>query len=304
MRKNVLITGGTGFVGRNLTQLLIANGYSVSILSRRKQNNTENVFYYLWNLEKQTIEKEAIEKADYIIHLAGEGIAQKRWTQKRKASILSSRINTAQLIFSALQKNGKKVEAYLSASAVGIYGAVNGRAICHEEMQAANDFLGRTCQEWEAAARPFEELGIRTVKIRTGLVLGENEGFLKQLNVIFKLKLGAVIGSGKQYMPWIHIDDLCRIYLEAIENPMMEGAFNAAITDDTNNKLFSKLLAKIYGYKIWLPNVPAFIIRLFLGEMAKLILTGRRISNSKIRELGFQFQFIKLEEALRDCIKK
>lgn len=304
MKKNVLITGGTGFVGKHLTQLLIANGFSVSILSRRKQTNTENIFYYTWDLEKQMIDIESIEKADYIVHLAGESIAQKRWTKKRKESILFSRVLSAQLIFDALIKSNKKVEAFISASAVGIYGAINGRAICTEEMQPAHDFLGQTCQSWEAVTKPFERLGIRTVKIRTGLVLGTNEGLLKHLSFLFKLRLGSVLGSGKQYMPWIHIDDLCRIYLEAIKNPMMEGAYNAAITDDTNNKLFSKILAEIYGYSIWLPSVPSFLIKFLLGEMAKLVLTGRRISNTKIKKLGFEFQYNNLEEALGDCIKK
>lgn len=304
MKKNVLITGGTGFVGKYLTQKLLANGYSVSILSRRKQTNSENVFYYTWDLEKQTIDAEAIENADYIIHLAGESIAQKRWTLKRKASILSSRVLSAQLLYGTLQKNNHKTAAFISASAVGIYGAINGQAVCTEEIQASNDFLGLTCQKWEAAARQFEKSGIRTVQIRTGLVLGENEGLLKQLNTVFKLKLGSVLGSGKQYMPWIHIDDLCAVYLQAIQNSNMNGPYNAAIADDTNNELFSKVLAGIYGYKIWLPNVPAFLIQLFLGEMAQLVLTGRRISNKKIKTSGFEFQFENLEVALRDCLGK
>lgn len=304
MKKNVLITGGTGFVGKHLTAMLVAHGFSVSILSRKKQPDTDDVSFYLWDLEKQTIASEAIERADFIIHLAGESIAQKRWTNKRKESILSSRVASAQLLYTALQKKNHQVTAFISASAVGIYGAVNGKEICTEEMPPADDFLGLSCQKWEAAVQQFENLGIRTVRIRTGLVLGENEGLLKQLSTVFKLKLGAVLGSGKQFMPWIHIDDLCRIYLEAIINSEMNGAYNAAITDDTNNKIFSKVLAGIYNYKIWLPNVPAFLIKLALGEMAKLVLTGRRISNVKIKASGFKFQFENLEIALRDCLGK
>jgi uncharacterized protein len=304
MKKNVLITGGTGFVGKHLTQLLIANGYSVSILSRSKKTNTEAIFYYTWDVEKQTIEDEAIQKADYVIHLAGENIAGERWSKKRKESILSSRVLSAQLIYNAVQKSDKKPEAFISASAVGIYGAINGRAICTEDMQPANDFLGLTCQKWEAAAKPFEKLGIRTVKIRTGLVLGKNEGLLAKLSPIFKLRLGSALGSGKQYMPWVHIEDLCNMYLEAIKNPNMNGAYNAAITDDTNNELFSKTLAKVYGYSIWLPNVPAFFIKMALGEMAKLLLKGRRISNDKIKALEFKFQHENLEETLKRSLSK
>lgn len=304
MKKNVLITGGTGFVGRHLTDLLVANGFSVSILSRSKRANTENIFYYTWDVEKQFIEEEAIQKADYVIHLAGANIGEKRWTNKRKEEIVSSRELSAQLIYNSLLKYNKSIEAFVSASAVGIYGAMNGRAICNEEMQAANDFLGLTCQKWEAAANQFEKLGIRTVKIRTGLVLGKEEGFLKKLIPIFKLRLGSALGTGKQYMPWIHIDDLCGIYLEALRNSAMSGAYNAAITDDTTNESFSKVLAKAYGYTIWLPNVPSILIKIALGEMSKLVLTGRRISNVKIKQLGFKFKYENLEAAIKDCLPK
>ncbi|MGM8363024.1 TIGR01777 family oxidoreductase [Flavobacterium sp. ARAG 55.4] len=302
MKKNILISGGTGFVGRHLTKLLVANGFSVSILSRTKKENTETVFYYTWDVEKQTMEEEAVQKADYIIHLSGANIAGKPWTSKRKKEIVASREQAAKLLYVTLVKMNKQIEAFASASAVGIYGAMNGRAICHEEMQPANDFLGLTCQKWEAAADTFEKVGIRTVKIRTGLVMGENVGFLKKLAPVFKFKLGAVLGSGKQYMPWIHIDDLCRIYLEAIQNPEMRGAYNAAVSDDTTNESFSRVLAKVYGYKLWLPNVPSFLIRLVLGEMSKLLLTGRRVSNAKIRTLGFEFRHTNLEATLKDCL--
>jgi uncharacterized protein (TIGR01777 family) len=302
MKKNVLITGGSGFVGRNLTNLLINNGYSVSILSRNKRNNATDVYYYVWDVSSQTIEEDAILKADYIIHLAGENIAEKRWSTKRKAAILSSRIESVQLIYSVLKKSNKKLDAFVSASAIGIYGAVNGEEICTEDTPLANDFLGITCQKWEAAADTIESLGIRTVKIRTGLVLGKNDGFLNKLTPIFKMKLGSALGSGKQYMPWVHVDDLCRIYLEAIRNTSMSGAYNAAINDGTTNTIFSKTLANVYGYSIWLPNVPAFLIKIALGEMSKLVLTGRRASAGKLKKLGFQFHFKNLQETLKVCL--
>lgn len=304
MKKNVLISGGTGFVGKHLTQLLIANGFSVSILSRSKKTNTESIFYYTWDVERQTIDAEAVQKADYIIHLAGENIAEKPWTKKRKESILSSRVLSAQLIYKSVQENDKKPEAFISASAVGIYGAINGRAICIEDMQPANDFLGVTCQKWEAASDPFEKLGIRTVKIRTGLVLGKNEGLLKKLSPVFKFRLGSALGSGEQYMPWIHIADLTSIYLESIKNTEMNGAYNAVITDDTTNQLFSKTLAKVYDYSIWLPNVPSFLLQFVLGEMSKLLLKGRRVSNAKLKDLGFQFVHTNLETTMKNCLSK
>jgi uncharacterized protein (TIGR01777 family) len=303
MKKNVLITGGTGFIGKHLTNLLIENNYSVAILSRSAKQNTNDISYYQWDVEKQFIDEKAVLKADYIIHLAGEGIADQRWTSKRKKAIVDSREKSIELIYAVLKNNNKKLEAFVSASGVGIYGAIDGPKVCIESTRAADDFLGSTCQKWEAAADTIEGLGIRTVKIRTGLVFGKDEGFLKKLTPIFKYKLGAALGSGKQYMPWIHIDDLCSIYLSALQKTEMSGAYNAAIDDHTNNWIFSKALAEIYGYKIWLPNVPAFLMRLALGEMAVIILKGRRVSSDKIEKTGFQFKYNKLKAALRSCLK-
>lgn len=304
MKKNVLISGGSGFIGKNLTALLLAKGYSVSILSRSEKQNKEDIFYYKWDVTNQTIDENAVLNADYIIHLAGENIAEKRWTAKRKAAIIDSREKSTQLLYSVLKKNNKKLDAFISASAVGIYGAVNGEEICSEDMPPANDFLGYTCQKWEDSLDFIENLGIRTVKIRTGLVLGRNDGFLKKLIPLFKFRLGSALGSGKQYMPWIHVDDLCNIYLQAIIVPNMEGPYNAAITDNTTNTLFSKTLAGVIGYSIWLPNVPAVVLKLVMGEMAVIVLTGRRISSEKIQQAGFEFKFKNLEEALRDCLTK
>jgi uncharacterized protein (TIGR01777 family) len=304
MKKNVLITGGAGFIGNNMTDLLIQSGYSVSILSRNTRQNTNTVSYYKWDVEKNYIDEQAVLNADYIIHLAGENIADKRWSPKRKSEIINSREQSIQLIYDVLKKHDKKLNAFISASGIGIYGALNGETICSENTPPANDFLGTTCQKWEAAADTIISLNIRTVKIRTGLVLGKNEGFLKKMIPIFKFGLGSALGSGKQYMPWIHIDDLCGIYLEAIQNETMNGPYNAAINDNTTNTIFSKTLAKIYGYSIWLPNVPSFILKIVLGEMSNIITKGRRVYSNKIEETGFKFKHKDLETALRNCLEK
>lgn len=302
MKKNVLISGGTGFIGKHLTNLLIENGFSVAILSRSKRENTDSISYYQWDVLKQYIDENAVINADYIVHLAGEGIADQRWTSKRKKAIVDSREKSIALLYDVLKKIDKKPEAFISASGIGIYGAVNGPLICNENTPPVNDFLGTTCQKWEAAADTIASLDIRTVKIRTGLVLGKDEGFLKKMVPIFKLKLGSALGSGKQHMPWIHIDDLCRIYLKAITNPAMVGAYNAAVFDNTTNTTFSKTLAKTYNYTLWLPNVPAFLLKIVLGEMSKIILTGRRVSSARIEKLGFEFRFKNLKDALKDCL--
>ncbi|MBC7845955.1 MAG: TIGR01777 family protein [Flavobacterium sp.] len=304
MKKNVLISGGTGFIGKRLTSLLIEKGYSVSILSRSKKQDTTDISYYQWDISNQSIDEESVLKADFIIHLAGENIAEKRWTQDRKEAIVQSREQSVQLIYDVLKKNNKKIDAFVSASGIGIYGAINGSKICDENTSPANDFLGTTCQKWEAAADTIASLGIRVVKIRTGLVLGKDDGFLKKLAPIFKYRLGSALGSGKQYMPWIHVEDLCAIYFEALYNSTMNGAYNAAVYDNTTNASFSKTLAKIFGYSIWLPNVPAFLLKIILGEMAQIVLTGQRTSSEKIENAGFQFQYKVIENALRDCLQK
>lgn len=298
MTKNVLLTGGTGFIGKHLTDVLIESGFTVSILSRSPRKNTPSITYYKWNLKDDFIEKVAILNADYIIHLAGEGIVEKRWTKRRKNAILESRIKPIELIFSILKENNKTLDAFISASAVGIYGAVTSQEICTENTTPANDFLGTTCQQWEAAADQITSLGIRTVKIRTGIVLGKGEGFLKKITPSFKAGFGAILGSGKQYIPWIHVEDLCQIYLKAIVDTEMQGAYNATITDNTTNATLSRILAHLYGYSIWLPNIPAFLIRLGLGEMSIAVLEGQRISSEKIQEAGFEFQYKDIEATL------
>jgi uncharacterized protein (TIGR01777 family) len=302
MKKNVVLTGGTGFIGKKLTQLLLANGFSVSILSRSAKKNSEGISYFQWDVEAGTIDESAILNADYVIHLAGENIGAKRWTANRKKAILDSREKSTQLLYACLQQHNKRLEAFISASGVGIYGAITDEVICTEITPAASDFLGTVCQKWESATVPIHNLGIRTVQIRIGLVLGKGDGVLQQLVPLFRYKLGSAIGSGKQYMPWIHIDDLCRIYLAAITNSEMQGPYNAAINDGTTNASFSVALAKVFGYTIWLPNVPAFVLQLVLGEMSQLILKGRRVASNKIEKMGFQFQFTDLDKALRNCL--
>jgi uncharacterized protein (TIGR01777 family) len=302
MKKNVLITGGTGFIGKKLTKMLLERGYSVSILSRSSKTNTDGISYYIWDVSSQSIEEAAVLHADYIIHLAGENIAEKRWTAKRKQELLESRTRSAELIYSVLKKHNKRLDAFVSASGIGIYGAVNGEGICTENTLPANDFIGTICKEWEKSAEMMSGLGIRTVKIRTGLVLGKDDGILKKLVPVFRRGLGSVLGTGKQYMPWIHINDLCTMYIMAIENEKVIGTYNATINDSTTNATFSKTLSNFFGFSIWFPKVPAFLIQLGMGEMASIVLTGRRVSSDKIKSLGFRFQFRSLSSAIKDCL--
>lgn len=303
MAENVLITGGTGFIGKYLTDVLIANGFSVSILTRSERKNTDFVTYYKWDLTRHYIDENAILNADYIIHLAGEGIVEKRWTKKRKQVILESRTQPIELIHAILEKHHKTLHAFVSASAVGIYGAYTSQQICTEETPPANDFLGLTCQQWENSADKIGALGIRTVKIRTGIVFGKDEGFLKKVAPSFKAGFGSVLGTGKQYLPWIHIEDLAQIYLKSITDVHTHGPYNAAVTDNTTNSGFSKILANLYGYTLWLPRVPEFILKIVLGEMSDAVIKGQRVSSEKIQKTGFEFQYLDIEAALSSCLK-
>lgn len=303
MSKNVLLTGGTGFIGKHLIDVLLENGFSVSVLSRSGRENTDQITYYKWNLKRNYIDEEAILKADFIIHLAGEGIVEKRWTKRRKKVILESRTKPIELIYSILKNNNKSLDAFVSASAIGIYGAITSHKICTEDTPAANDFLGITCQEWEKAVDKIGSLGIRTGKVRTGIVLGKNEGFIKKISPSFKAGFGAILGTGKQYVPWIHIDDLCQIYLKTIQNTQMKGSYNAAVTDNTTNQTLSKILANLYGYSIRSLKIPSFVLKLFLGEMSVAVLKGQRVSSEKIQNTGFEFEFTDLERALISCLK-
>lgn len=282
---NIVISGGTGLVGRYLSKKLREAGYNVSVLSRSEPESVK-----------------AIDEADYIVHLAGANIGAGRWTARRKKEILSSRVETAEMIFKrvAALPGTPRLKAFISASATGYYGAVTTDHIFTENDPAATDFLGETCRLWEAAADRFQELGVRTVKLRTGVVLTAKGGALAKMSLPVILGLGSAMGSGAQYLPWIHIDDLCSIYIKAIEDAQMQGAFNAVAPDQINNKEFTRSLARALQKPFWLPPIPALLMKLLFGEMSSLLLEGSRVSADKITQAGYSFRFPKLEEAFRD----
>ena len=303
--KKVLITGGTGLVGTALTELLVEKGYSVTILTRDKNRNSKhpNIAYSFWDIDKGIIDKDELLSANYIVHLAGAGIADKPWSANRKKAILDSRVDPIKLIYNSLKNNAHQLKAFISASGVGYYGAITTNTIFDEKASAANDFLGKTCLQWEQAVDEIAELPIRTVKLRTGIVLAKNGGALPKMMQPFKFGLGAALGSGKQIMPWIHIDDLAQFHVAAIENDNFNGAYNA-IAGNASNKDFSKTLSKAINKPFWLPNVPSFMLKLFLGEMAVILLEGSAVSNQKLLQTGFKLHFSDLEVALKELVGK
>jgi len=299
----ILITGGTGLIGNYLSRFLKEKGYTVALLSRSGKHSEEFPVYF-WDIDKQIIDPKAITSADYIIHLAGENIGAKRWTEERKKEIISSRILPTQLIFDAISKSLHKPAAFISASAIGYYGAVTSSHIFTETDSAANDFLGHTCRQWESEVDRFQELAIRVVKIRTGIALTSAGGALEKIKKPVALGLSAPLGSGNQYMPWIHIDDLCHIYLKAIEDVTMQGAYNAVAPEHTTNRELMEAIARVLHKKIRLPKIPSTVLKLALGPMSEMLLTGSRVSSEKLIESGFQFSFANLQGSLTDLLKK
>lgn len=299
----ILITGGTGVIGKHLSEKFKEKGYSVAILSRVSRHDTD-IRSYAWNIDKSEIEKLAIETADSIIHLAGANIGDKRWSNKRRQLIIDSRIKTGKLIFEKLKENKNKPKAFISASAIGFYGTITTNKIFSETDPPSSDFLGDTCRQWEQSADRFEELGIRTVKIRTGLVLTKQGGVLAKMILPINIGIGSAMGSGRQHMPWIHIDDLCGIYIKAVEDIEMNGAYNAVAPEHKTNKDFTKTLARVLKKPYWFPNIPALLLKLIFGKKSEILLKGSRVSSEKITSAGYRFKFTNLESALLDLLTK
>ncbi|HCW07495.1 MAG TPA: TIGR01777 family protein [Cytophagales bacterium] len=298
MERKILITGASGLIGKKLTELLLLNNYEVVHLGRSKKQG--KVASFIWDIEKKMIDPNAFEKVDTIIHLAGANVGEKRWTEKRKKEILDSRIQSTFLLKEFLQKKAHSVKTFISASAIGYYG-FEGDRIFQEDDKPGNDFLARVTKGWEDAVDEINMLGIRVVKIRIGIVLSKEGGALKEIAKPISFGVGSPIGSGQQYLSWIHIHDLCLIFVKAIEDEKMNGAYNAA-SSWINNKDLTQLIAKILRKPLWMPNVPSFALKFILGEMAQIVMNGSKVSSKKISQTGFKFQFNEIENALRNLL--
>ncbi len=293
--KNILITGGTGLIGKRLSSILKSNGYHVRLLSREKINHKSDQVF-TWNINKRSLDQNALKDVDHIIHLAGAGIADEKWSNKRKKDIIDSRVISTELLYNSVKKQKVPLKTFISASAIGYYGSITSETIFKETDQPASDFLGKVCNLWEQSTFQFKKLKIRTVALRTGIVLSNNGGALKKITG----PIIAPLGNGKQYMPWIHIDDLCKLYIHAIEDDRFKGAYNAVSPEHQTNYSFSKTVAKIYKTPLLPIGAPKFILKAILGEMSTIILNGSRISSNKIKTLGFKFDYEKLENALKN----
>lgn len=300
MQKNVLIAGGSGLVGKRLSELLSQKGYSVSWLSRTKNRDAKYPAYE-WDLEKGFIEDEAIQKADYVINLSGVPIADKPWTAKRKQEIITSRTESIRLL-NLYFKKIKFPEVYCSATAVGYYGHAGNLLVDETTPPGQKGFLPESCILWEEAFREVKEPGLRTVALRVGIVLSDKGGALEKLAMPFKFFMGNWLGSGHQWYSWIHIDDLCRMFIHAIENDNIQGIYNAVAPNPVTNKDLTYTLKKVIGKPAIMMPVPEFALRIGMGEMADMVLDSAKISSKKIENTGFYFLYPDLEQALQDLI--
>lgn len=304
----ILITGGTGLLGSALTKLLLSEGHKVIILTRNpKPSNQPDIEYAKWDAKSETIDKNAVSSADYIIHLAGAGVADKRWSEDRKKEIVESRTQSSALIIKALQEIPNHVEAVVSASAIGYYGDDEKRGpkkkSFTEEMRPDKEFLGETCRLWEESIEPVQKEGKRLVKLRIGIVLSNDGGALPEFKKPIKFGIAGVLGSGKQVVSWIHINDVCRMFLFAIQNKNLQGVYNAVAPTPVRNKELTILLAEKMKGRFFVDlHVPAFALKIMLGEMSVEVLKSATVSCEKIRTEGFNFLYPTIEAALENLI--
>lgn len=301
MKETILITGGHGLIAQKLVKKL-EKDYVVRLLTRAKKQENE----FEWDIEKGIIDEKALIGVHHIIHLAGANVAEKRWTKTRKQEIISSRVNSAKLILNSLKKNNLKINSFISASAVGFYGTETTEKIYTEKDNKGTDFLSNVVFLWEHMADQFlkQNIAKRVVKLRTGVVLSDKGGALIKMKTPIKYYIGAALGSGKQYMPWIHIEDICAMYEFAINNSKVKGVYNAASPTHTTNRELTKSIAYVLKKPLFFPNIPSSIIKLIFGEAAVILLEGSRVSSHKITNEGFDFKYPELRLALENLLKK
>ncbi len=298
----VLIAGGSGLIGRRLSAILKEKGYEVLHLSRRRRTDAAYPTYQ-WDVAAQSIDPEAVERADYVINLAGAGIADRPWTSARKKLIVESRTASARLLLSAFRAQGHWPKAYIGIAAIGYYGS-RADEVLEENAPPGSGFLAESCVAWENAIAGLAASGIRTVAIRAGIVLSTRGGALEKIMMPFHFFVGSYFGDGSQWYSWIHIDDLCNMFVKAIEDEQMQGVYNGVAPQPVPNKELVEQLRQAMGKPALLAPVPAFALRLAMGEMAETILSSVRVSSRKIQEAGFAFRFPNLPEALADLLRR
>jgi uncharacterized protein (TIGR01777 family) len=297
----ILITGGSGLIGSQLTKTLVGKGFYVAVLSR-EPNDLADVKQYYWNPQTGEIDEQSLLETDCIIHLAGANIAEKRWTKKRREEIISSRVASALFLFQKVKELKTPLKSFISSSAIGWYGVETTAEIYTEEAKVSNHFLGQLCEGWEQAADAFESLGCNVSKVRTGVVFSEYGGALAKITKPIIWGQGAPLGSGSQYMPWVHMDDLCAIYTQLVEAKIPHGIYNAVAPDHITNNDLTKLLAQALEKDLWMPNVPSWALYMLLGKMSGMLLNGSRVSADKLINNGFVYSYPTIRRAIASII--
>ena len=295
----IFITGGTGFIGKKLCHFLLDNNHHLTVLSRTPEKVSTlcgEAVESIQNIDQLT----ASDSFDAIINLAGEGILDARWSKIRKQQLLDSRINTTKQLVAYIKRANNKPKVLISGSAVGYYGN-RGSIKLNEQSQPHNEFSHKLCALWESAALEAEKLGVRTCIVRTGLVIGNDGGFLKRMLPPFKLCLGGPMGGGNQWMSWIHRADYIAIIEKLLKSASLHGIFNATATEPVTNAEFSKTLGQVLNRPAFI-HIPAFVLKILLGEMAELLLGGQRVLPERLEQAGFEFKFKTLRQALSDVI--
>ncbi len=290
MQKKVLITGASGLIGKRLRELLLSKGYEVNTIGRKPASARKKSNAFYWDVEAMTMDEKALEGVSAIVHLAGAGVADARWTSRRKKEIMDSRVQSTQLLFQALSKIPHKVEAVVSASAVGIYGDC-GAEVVTETHKPANTFLADVCVQWEKEVKQFSTLGIREVRNRIGIVLAKDGGALPELSKSLAFGVAGYFTKSPLFYPWIHIDDVCGIFIHAIEDNQLKGAYNVCAPEPLELKDLMQAIITGSGKKALLLPAPAFALRLAMGEMAEMLLSSQRCTAAKVLKSGYKFMY-------------
>lgn len=298
----ILIAGGTGLIGQALTKKLVGLDHTVHILSRSEHKDEKNIQYFKWDTKKKNIDLNSFEEVDVLINLSGAGIADKKWTKSRKEVLINSRVEPNQLLLDTIKSNNISIKNFICSSGINCYGFDKPEQTRNETDDYGNDFLSKIVRLWEESALNFSDVCPVNI-IRTSVVLSPKGGALDQLSKLVKWRLGSYIGSGKQYMPWIHIDDLTNIFIHLLSSEN-QNIFNANADQQVTNRAFMKKLNTALGKRPFVPPAPSWAVKMILGEMSEMILKGVKVSNEKIKNSGYQFEYSTIEKAFEDIYSK
>jgi len=304
MKQKVLITGGTGLIGSHLIEFLKNKNFEIAVLSRNDKLNLNGVKTFYWNPENGYLDNAALENARIIIHLAGENIATSNWTLKKRKKIINSRIKSTLLLVDRIKQLDSKPHTFISASAIGYYGTFTSDQILEEDDPPGTDFLAGVVKTWESAVDLFDKMGIRTIKLRIGVVLSAKGGALPKMISSSKAGFFAPVGSGEQKIAWIHVSDLVKVIYFMIQTPGIKGVYNAVAPQCVTNTEFMRYLAYSTGKKFLNIHLPAWIMKLRFGEMANLFTKGTCVSARKLLDAGFVFDYPQLQDALNDLVPR